>query len=124
MKLLKTILKWLPEIILILITLYYWIDTGNIFNRFAIGFIIFLVVHIVLNKKIIGIILSLIFSLLSTYLFLAWYSDVVKIKTYDEAAKEFILFGLIFIGIMMAMSLWILGRSLLSEHRNTDLAKI
>lgn len=80
MKNLKTILKWFPEIILICATLYYWIDTGKLLNPFAITAMLLLVVHILLNKRIIGIILSLIFSLLSTYLFLAWYSDVVKIK--------------------------------------------
>lgn len=117
MKNFKVLLKWFPEIILILITLYYWLDTGKFWNPFAIGFLVFLVVHMKLNKRIIGIILGVVFSLLTTYLFLAWYSDVIKFKVYDGAAKEFITFGLLFLGTMMCMSLWITGRSLLSEHK-------
>lgn len=121
MKKIKLFIHWFPEIVLILITLYYWLDTGKLWNPFAISLMLFLLVHICLNKRVVGIVLSIIFGLMTTYLFIAWYSDIIKFKVYDEKAKDFIYFGLIYIGTLFITSAWIMGRYLLSEHKKQDL---
>ena len=63
------------------------------------------------NKKL-NFTLGITFVCLSSYLILAYLSDVLDIVTLKESAKRFLLFGGVFVFLNFIMAVWIIRNSL------------
>lgn len=82
-----------PEFYFLIITLLYWIDISNFFNPIAIVSSILLIYIIFKQNKIVALVYGTLILLLTSYLLLAFLSDLGKITTLDSKANKFIIYG-------------------------------
>jgi hypothetical protein len=107
MKFLKTYLSLLPECILLLSTLFYLFNSGWTINPIAIVIILVILTQTYFKKQATGIALSLLFVLIFSYLFLALFSDVVKLDSLADG-WEMIVFGSAYLGVSLLASIFML----------------
>lgn len=84
----------IPEYLLLLAVLLYWLPTSNPFNWVAITLVTVLVFQIIYKNKILGIIISSLLILICCYMYLALFSELREFPTFDADAKELLFFGL------------------------------
>lgn len=115
MKNAKVILKYIPEIYLMLLVIYYWIDTG-LFNPFAITFFLALSLLLYFRSKVMGITISVFFILVNMYMFLALLSEFHEFPTFNDAAKTLLFVGTAYIGANLIMGIVMLIKYLKSNR--------
>lgn len=86
----------IPEYLLLLAVLYYWLLTSNLFNWIAITLVAILVFQIIYKNKILGIIIPSILILACCYMFLALFSELREFPTFNADAKELLFVGLLY----------------------------
>ena len=92
----------IPEYLLLLAVLLYWLPTSNPFNLVAITLVTVLVFQIIYKNKILGIIISSILILICCYMYLALFSELREFPTFDADAKQLFFVGVsIFTGILV-----------------------
>jgi hypothetical protein len=98
----------LPEILLILLSLYWLVDNflfNNYFN--VIGFVVFLIllVQLYYQNKYVGLLLATLIFLFSIYMVLAVLSEFHEFKTVDTKAIQLIGFGFILCYLMFGAAI-------------------
>lgn len=86
----------IPEYLLLLSVLYYWLLTSNLFNWIAITLVAVLIFQIIYKNKVLGIIIPSILILACFYMYLALFSELREFPTFDADAKELLFFGLLY----------------------------
>ena len=91
----KTILQ-LPEYLLILAVLFYWVSASKVINPIAIGLLAILVIQIYTKNKVIGLIIPTVLILICCYMLLALFSEFNEFPTFNSEAKTLLFIGLSF----------------------------
>lgn len=94
----KSVSKWYPELFLIASVIIYWVLTAMLVNPVAISLIVLLVAQLRFNNKTFGIILSFIFMLLSAYMMLAIFSDIIHLDFFYPRGLLMLCFGSLYFG--------------------------
>lgn len=94
----KSVSKWYPELLLIASVIIYWVLTAMLVNPVAILLIVLLVAQLRFKNKTFGIILSFIFMLLSAYMMLAIFSDIVHLDFFYPRGLLMLCFGSLYFG--------------------------
>lgn len=94
----KTLFQYIPEMYLLGVTLYYWIMTGSLLNPVAIVLLLALLLQMWFNSANAGLVLAIVWLLLSLYLVLALISEISAFTQRSTARTELLLFGTLFIG--------------------------
>lgn len=93
----KKINLWnIPEYLLLLAVLYYWLLTYNLFNWVAIALVAVLVYQIIYKNKVLGIIIPTILILACCFMVLALFSELREFPTFNADAKELLFVGLFY----------------------------
>ncbi len=101
----KKINLWnVPEYLLLLAVLFYWLPTSNPLNWVAITLVTVLVLQIIYKNKIVGIIISSVLILACCYMYLALFSELREFSTFDADAKELLVVGLSFFTATLAVA--------------------
>ena len=108
MKKAKQIILKLPEYLLIIAVLFYWISVGLIVNPIALGLIALLIFQIIFKNKIIGLIIPSLLILTCLYMLLALMSEFNEFPTFNEEAKTLLFVGLSFFISTMAISVFMI----------------
>lgn len=101
MKRLKPII---PELLLIVATLYYWSLTALAANWFAIALLGILVFLAIRQNGIVGIVFSLFLILVNLYLILALLSEFHEFPDVNSEAIKLLFVGSLFIGLNLLIS--------------------
>jgi hypothetical protein len=102
-------IRLIPEFVLVVITMIYWLSSSFPWNPIAIVLLLLLGLHIFINKPFTTVVAGSVFSLLSFYMLLAVLSDVVKITEFTSGQIRVytIAFGLFCTsGVMAALIIW------------------
>lgn len=115
MKTIKKLTKLIPHLYFIAIIVYWFLDIKN--NKGASPYLILLLItpfiwQLIKPSRILNIILGSLFILLSSYLILAYLSDIVKITEVTTSTKQFVIVGGIFMFLNITMSFWLLLKGL------------
>ena len=94
----KSVSKWYPELFLITSVIIYWVLTAMLVNPVAISLIVLLVAQLRFKNKTFGIILSFIFMLLSAYMMLAIFSDIIYLDFFYPRGLLMLCFGSLYFG--------------------------
>lgn len=89
----KKVIRYIPEVYLLLSVIYYWSLTASALNLYAITLIVLLLFQIITRNKITGIIISSIFILLNFYFILALVSELNEFPEFNSDAKKLAYFG-------------------------------
>lgn len=96
MKRLNHTLKLLPEYLLIVAVIFYWISTANVINPYAIILISGLILQIVFKNKTIGIIIPSLLIVFSFLLIVALFSELSEFPAFNREAKKLLIVRLTF----------------------------
>ena len=94
----KSVSKWYPELFLILSVIIYWTLTASLVNPVAISLVVLLVTQLRFKNKTFGVVLSFIFMLLSFYMMLAIFSDIVNLDFFYPRGLLMLGFGTLYFG--------------------------
>ena len=94
----------IPEFLLLLAVLFYWLPTSNPLNWVAITLVVVLILQIIYNNKVSGIIISSLLILICCYMFLALFSELREFPTFDADAKELLFVGLLYFTTTLIVS--------------------
>lgn len=94
---LKTSLKY-AEYLLILAVIFYWYFTASLFNPIAIGLLTVMVFQIIFKNKVSGIMIPLLFILLSFFMLVALTSELREFTLFNADAKTMLIVGLLYLG--------------------------
>ena len=104
----KKQLLLLPEILLILVSIYWLLDNLTISGHFnIIAFAVFLILlfQLFFQNKYIGILIASLIFLFSIYMVLAVLSEFHEFKTIDTKAIQLIGFGFILCYVMFSAAI-------------------
>jgi len=87
----------IPEYLLLLAVLLYWLPTSNPFNWVAITLVAILVFQIIYKNKVLGIIISSVLILICCYMYLALFSELREFPTFNADVKELLFVGLFYL---------------------------
>jgi len=111
----KKVLNKLPEILLLITVLYYWNETSVFLNPIAIILLLFISFSIFTRSKLVKILTSVIFALLSLYMMLAVISEFREFDIGSSEGTKLLVIGS-FIFITTFVSSVIMGvRSIISK---------
>ena len=107
----KKYVLFLPELILLGISVYWLIDNYTFqhhFNPYAFGVFVLLLLQVFFQNKIIGFALATLVSLFSLYMVLAVISEFNDFPTRSTAAFQLLGFGLLlcFFGFSAAIAMF------------------
>ena len=94
----KSVSKWYPELFLIVSVIIYWALTAILVNPVAISLVVLLVAQLRFKNKTFGIALSFIFMLLSLFMMLAIFSDIVNLDFFFPRGLLMLCFGVLYFG--------------------------
>ncbi len=94
----KSVSKWYPELFLIVSVIIYWALTATLVNPVAISLVVLLVAQLRFKSKTLGIALSFVFMLLSFYMMLAIFSDIVNLDFFYPRGLLMLGFGTLYFG--------------------------
>ena len=94
----KKVLNKLPEILLLIAVLFYWNETSILLNPIAILLLLLISFSIFTKNKLVKILTSVIFSLLSLYMIFAVISEYREFDIgSSEGTKLLVIGSLIFV---------------------------
>jgi hypothetical protein len=105
MKTLRLLRHWVAEIYMLMSVVYYWVMTGTILNPIAASLLLILATLIVLKNRVLGLVIAVVFLLLNLYMVLALISEFNEFETFNERARELILFGSLYLGTNITISI-------------------
>lgn len=117
----KLYLKLIPEAYFILSVLYYWVMTGTLLNPFAIALLLGIAILLIFRNKALGLLLSLLSILINLFLFAALMSEYREFHEPTPASRDLILYGSIYLGLNLLMSLIMLVKYALMESASKPL---
>ncbi|MCA0132316.1 hypothetical protein [Winogradskyella alexanderae] len=108
----KTLLQLLPELYLVVATIYYWILTANLFNPFAIIFLALLTYQLFYKKSVSGIVIASVLIFVNLYLVLALLSELSEFTKPNDNYTQLIIYGSLFIGLNLIAGSFMLWKYL------------
>lgn len=111
----KPYLKFIPEAYFGLSVLYYWMMTGTLVNPFALALLAALIVLLIFRNKALGLLLSLLSILINLFMFAALMSEYREFHEPTQASHDLILYGSVYLGLNLLMSLVMLVKYALME---------
>ena len=115
MKLINKYSHHIPYLYFITIIIYLFTDANQSQGTFAYPILLLAIPflwQLIKPNKQLNSILGISFACLSSYLILAFLSDVFDIISFNEKTKQFVLVGGVFVIANFIMSLWIIRNSL------------
>lgn len=103
MQKLKQIRKWIPELYLLASAIFYWIST-SLLNPVAIFLVALLSALFTWKMKRLGVIVSLLFLILSLYMVLALLSELSEFPTFNTEAKLMLAVGGSWLGLNIILA--------------------
>jgi hypothetical protein len=94
----KSVSKWYPELFLIVSVIIYWALSAILVNPIAISLVVLLVAQLRFKNKTFGIALSFVFIMLSFYMMLAIFSDIVNLDFFFPKGLLMLCFGVFYFG--------------------------
>jgi hypothetical protein len=104
----KLIFLKLPEYLLIVAVIFYWISTSSLFNPIAIGLLLVLIFQIVFQNKILGLIIPSVLILSCLYMILALISELYEFPTFNSDAKSMLIIGLTYFTFTVIVSFFMI----------------
>lgn len=104
MQKLKQIRKWIPELYLLASAVFHWVSTSTLLNPFAIFLVAVLVALFIWKPKTLGVIVSLLFLILSLYMVLALVSELREFPTFNKDAKIMLGVGGAWLGLNIILA--------------------
>lgn len=117
----KQILRWTPEIILILETAFYWISSSP-FNPIAMTLLLILTSQFIFKNKTVGLIISVFFILINLFMSLALISELREFPSWTSEAKLMMLVGAAMFGIGVTASIFMFTKWIKKPEDNTNYA--
>ena len=96
---------WLPEIYLFISVIYYWTLTNNVFNPFAIGFLIVLLALMKFKWRWLGLTIGILLALVNVYLLLGLFSELNEFTEINAAYYRLLGFGLAYIILNITLAM-------------------
>ena len=115
LKYIKPLFYWMPELYLILATLFYWVSTATLLNPIAFLLLTLFVSQLIFNKKGMGIFLGSLLIILNLYMFLALFSELLEFSAFTVSAQKLLFVGGAFLTLNIIMSI-----KLLLKHINLN----
>ncbi|MFC4721526.1 hypothetical protein ACFO5O_04275 [Geojedonia litorea] len=115
MKPLNNYTKFIPYLYYIAIIAYWFTDVNRNEGITAYPILLFgipFLWQIIKPNPKLNFALGITFVCLSSYLILAYLSDVLNLVTLSESAKRFLIYGGVFVVANFIMALWIIRNSL------------
>ena len=104
----KTNLLKLPEYLLIIAVLFYYVSASIVFNPIAIGLWVVLVLQIIFKNQLVGILIPSLLILCCCFMLLALFSEFNEFPTFNAEAKQLLFIGLsFFISTMLVLAVLI-----------------
>jgi len=97
MKKIKNLLLTLPELLLIALSIFYWVSSSILLNPIAIGLIIILTIQFILRNNFLGVVIPILIIMASIYLSLALFSEYSEFQVKTTEACRLMLVGIPFI---------------------------
>ena len=104
MQKLNQIRKWIPELYLFVSVVFYWISTSTLLNPFAILLVAVLLALFKWEMKILGVIVSLVFLILSLYMVLALLSELSEFPSFSTDSKIMLGVGAAWLGLNIILA--------------------
>jgi len=111
----KPYLKFIPESYFILSVLYYWMMAGSLLNPFAVALLLGIALLLIFRNKALGLLLAILFILVNLFLFAALMSEYREFHEPTPASRDLILYGSVYLGLNLLMSLILLAKYALME---------
>ena len=117
----KPYLKFIPETYFALSVLYYWAMTGRLFNPFALALLAAIAILLIFKNKALGLLLSILSILINLFLFAALMSEYREFHEPTPASRDLIVYGSLYLGLNLLMSLVMLVKYALLESSSRPL---
>lgn len=117
----KPYLKLIPETYFTLSVLYYWVMTGTLLNPFALALLLGIAILLIFRNKALGLLLSILSILVNLFLFAALMSEYREFHEPTPASRDLILYGSVYLGLNLLMSLIMLVKYALMESPSKPL---
>ncbi|EGV42619.1 hypothetical protein BZARG_1916 [Bizionia argentinensis JUB59] len=116
MKLINKYYKFIPYLYFI-VTITYWFTSVNKIQGGITAYPILLFAipfawQLIKPSRKLNFTLGIVFVCLSSYLILAYLSDILKIISFSETVKNFLFIGGVFVVSNFIMSLWMIRNSI------------
>lgn len=105
MKNAKRFMPWIPEMYLIVSVSYYWMLTATFLNPIAAILLAVLALQVVRKNAVSGMVISMLFLLINLYMVLALLSELNQFPTFNDRAKEMLLFGSTYLGLNIILAI-------------------
>lgn len=105
MKKLRSLISYVPELILFALIIHYWISTYPL-NPVAWCLVLLLILQVILQRRALNLVLASLFMFLALWMLLAFLSDCAKITEYKASTRRFLIFGISFCGLLISSSVW------------------
>ena len=115
MKFINQYSKFIPYLYFIMVIAYWFTDVNRREGITAYPILLFgipFLWQLIKPNKKLNATLGIIFVCISSYLILAYLSDLFHIVSFSKRAKDFVIFGGIFVASNFFMALWIVRNSL------------
>ena len=115
MKLISKYAKFIPYLYYIAVIIYWFTDVNRHEGIKAYPILLFSIPFIwqlIKPNKKLNFSLGIIFVCLSSYLILAYLSDLFNIISFSEPAKRFVFIGGLFVFTNFMMALWMIRNSM------------
>ena len=121
MKILK---DYISETYLLLSIVFYWSLTALTINWFAIGLLVILGVFTFTKNQILGIVIGSFLILINLYMYLALASEFMEFDTFNNKAKDLLIYGVTYLTLNLIFSVNILYKyARISAKRNVIIIK-
>lgn len=101
---LKYKLLLIPELYLVVATVYYWILTSNLLNPVAIALLVILGYLFITKNQTLGLLISGVFIALNGFLILALLSEYSEFEATAHSGNELLIVGSLFIGLNLIVA--------------------
>ena len=117
----KPLFYWMPELYLILATIFYWVSTATLLNPIAFILLVLIVSQLIFNKKGIGIFLASLLIILNLYMFLALFSELSEFSAFTVSAQKLLFIGSGFLILNLFMSIKLLLKHITLHPERTKI---
>ena len=100
----KKLMKFIPELYLIIASIIYWELAGHEINYIAITLIFILIVQLIVKNRISGLFIGTVMILINLYMFLALISELREFPTFNENAYKLLIYGFLYLGANLFMA--------------------
>ena len=105
METIKQLQKWTTELYLLASVIFYWVSTANVLNPVAVSFLAMLGILFLWKNEVLGILISVIFLIISLYMVLALISELSEFPEFNLDAKKMLFVCGAWLGLNILLSI-------------------